>query len=61
MGIQIDLQKCVGCGMCVPVCPIGVLSMVDMKVQLKEGCTFCGACRDVCTFNAINIDGNSDN
>jgi Fe-S-cluster-containing hydrogenase component 2 len=60
MAIQIDLQKCVGCGMCVPICPLGLLEMVDMKVRLKEeGCNFCGACRDICTFNAIIIDGDS--
>jgi electron transfer flavoprotein alpha subunit len=56
MGIQIDLEKCVGCGNCVPVCPFGLLEIVDDKVQLKEGCTLCGACRDACDYDAINIE-----
>jgi len=56
MGINFDLEKCVGCGNCVPVCPFGLLEIVNDKVQLKEGCTLCGACRDVCSYEAISIE-----
>ena len=56
MGIQIDLDKCIGCGNCVPVCPFGLLEVVDDKVQLKEGCTLCGACQEACTYEAIAIE-----
>ena len=56
MGIQIYLEKCVGCGNCVPVCPFGLLEIVDDKVRLKEGCTLCGACQDACSYDAINIE-----
>ena len=56
MGINFDLEKCVGCGNCVPVCPFGLLEIVDDKVRLKEGCTLCGACRDACTYDAITIE-----
>jgi electron transfer flavoprotein alpha subunit len=56
MGIKIDLDKCVGCGNCVPVCPFGLLDIVDDKVQLKEGCTLCGACQDACSYEAISIE-----
>lgn len=55
MGINFDLEKCVGCGDCVPACPFGLLDVVDGKVQIKEGCTLCGACRDACTYLAITI------
>jgi len=56
MGIRIDRLKCVGCGSCVPVCPVGVLSLVDMKVEVKEGCISCGACCDTCTFHALELE-----
>jgi len=57
MGIQIDLEKCVGCGDCVPSCPFGLLELVGEKVQLEEGCTFCGACQEACAYEAILIEG----
>ncbi|MBA7669441.1 Caffeyl-CoA reductase-Etf complex subunit CarE [subsurface metagenome] len=56
MGIQIDLDKCVGCGDCVPVCPFSLLEIVDDKAQIKEGCTFCGACQEACGYEAILIE-----
>lgn len=56
MGIQIDLDKCTGCGNCIPVCPFGLLEIVGDKVQLKEGCTLCGACQEVCDYQAIVVE-----
>ena len=56
MGIEIDLEQCTGCGNCVPVCPFGLLEVVDDKVQLKEGCTLCGACQEACPVEAILIE-----
>ena len=56
MGIQIDLDKCNGCGNCVPACPFGLLEIVDDKVQLKEGCTPCGACQEACAYEAILVE-----
>ena len=56
MGIQIDLDKCVGCSDCVTVCPFGLLEIVSDKVELKEGCTLCGACQEACPYEAILIE-----
>ncbi len=56
MGIRIDLDKCTGCGTCVPTCPFGVLEIKDDKAQVKDGCTLCGACKDACAFEAITIE-----
>ncbi len=56
MGIQIDLDKCIGCGDCIPSCPFGLLEIVGEKVQLKEGCTLCGACQEACDYDAILIE-----
>lgn len=56
MGIKIDLEKCIGCGNCVPTCPFGVLELKGDKVEAKAGCTSCGACKDVCPVEAIVIE-----
>jgi len=56
MTIQIDLEKCTGCSLCVPVCPFGVMELVNDKARVKEGCNLCGACVDACTFDAIKIE-----
>lgn len=56
MGIQIDLDKCVGCGECVSSCPFGLLEIIAEKVHLREGCTLCGACQEACDYQAILIE-----
>ncbi len=56
MGIEIDGDKCTGCGICLPSCPFGLLEIVDDKVQVNEGCTLCGACQEACDYDAILIE-----
>ena len=56
MGIQIDLDKCVGCGECLSSCPFGLLEIIAEKVYLREGCTLCGACQEACDYQAILIE-----
>ena len=56
MGIKIDLEKCIGCGNCVPICPFLILELKGEKVEAKPGCTSCGACKDVCPVGAITIE-----
>ena len=56
MGLQIDLDKCVGCGDCISSCPLGLLEIVDEKVQVEEGCNLCGACQEACGYDAILIE-----
>jgi ferredoxin len=56
MDIKIDLLKCTGCGTCTYLCPVGVLSVVDMKCRVAEGCISCGNCVEICSFKAISVD-----
>ncbi|GAI95189.1 unnamed protein product, partial [marine sediment metagenome] len=56
MGIQIDIDKCIGCGNCVSSCPFGLLEVIDEKVHLNDGCTLCGACQEACVYEAIHIE-----
>ncbi len=56
MSLNINKEKCVGCTICVKVCPFGALYMQDKKALVKiEQCTLCGACVEACKFNAISI------
>jgi len=50
---MLNLERCVGCGVCVWICPNKALNMVkvgDLKLpQLDAGrCMFCGLCADFC-------------
>lgn len=56
MSIRIDVEKCTGCGSCEPVCPFGVIEIVDDVARIGAGCNLCGACRDACAFEAIVIE-----
>ncbi len=54
MGIEIELEKCVGCKICVGSCPFGAIEMRDkVAVIIEEKCTLCGACVEACKFDAI--------
>jgi len=53
MTIQVDLDKCTGCGNCVPVCPFGLIEIIDEKAHINEGCTLCGACQSQCAYDAL--------
>lgn len=51
-----DVDKCVGCRLCVMVCPAGVIEYVPevKKVTFWLGrCVFCQQCVDVCPVNAL--------
>lgn len=44
--LSLDVDHCVGCQMCVTVCPQAVWAMVDRKASITDldGCIECGAC-----------------
>jgi electron transfer flavoprotein alpha subunit len=56
MPLIITKEKCVGCTLCVKVCPFGALYMENKKAVVRpEQCTLCGACIEACKFDAIEI------
>jgi len=54
--IRVDLEKCNGCGECIPSCSFSALEMKDEKVRILATCTFCGACVDACSEEAIILE-----
>jgi len=54
--LEIDRQKCTGCGLCVDACPFGSLSLDEEGIAVvDESCTGCGACIDVCPVEALSL------
>ncbi len=55
--IEIDEDKCTGCGQCIPNCPEGALQVIDDKARLISDlfCDGLGACIGECPEGAINI------
>lgn len=55
--ITLDSQSCVGCSMCITVCPHQVFALQEKKAILvdKDGCMECGACATNCPAGAISV------
>ena len=56
MMLNIDTEKCTGCGLCVKVCPFDAMHLVNEKAEADEKCTLCGACVKVCPVDALYIE-----
>ncbi|MCX8011824.1 MAG: 4Fe-4S dicluster domain-containing protein [Desulfobacterota bacterium] len=58
--IDIEVEKCIGCGGCANVCPARLIEITDtdasriLEYFLKR-CTYCGRCAEVCPENAITM------
>ncbi|MBN2038899.1 MAG: 4Fe-4S binding protein [Spirochaetes bacterium] len=55
--IEIDENKCTGCGLCVPDCPEGALQIIEGKARLVSDlfCDGLGACIGTCPEGAITV------
>ncbi len=56
--INIDKDKCVGCGSCVETCPVSIYGMNGDKAEITgnvDDCVLCRACEAACPVSAIEI------
>jgi 4Fe-4S ferredoxin len=68
--LKLDCAKCVGCGICVSICPAEALKLLPATAEdgrlVKKPlidfeptrCTFCGECIVLCLTNALRIEEN---
>ncbi len=53
----VDPDKCRGCGLCVEVCPLELVSLAEKVASIGAGCVECQACVKVCPVGAIGGGG----
>lgn len=52
--MQVDVERCTGCGDCLDVCPVEAISMVSGRAWIDtETCLECEACAQACPVDAI--------
>jgi len=53
----IDENDCVGCGICVEICPADTIDMVNEHAEIDmDNCIRCGTCHSACPENAVKHD-----
>jgi len=58
--LEVDINKCIGCGACANACPPRLISVIDLDTRrtiefVLGKCTYCARCAEVCPEEAINM------
>ncbi|MBN1831273.1 MAG: 4Fe-4S binding protein [Deltaproteobacteria bacterium] len=53
--VSVDPDRCVGCGICQSVCPVGAISVENVALVDSGRCTGCRLCLDQCPRGALSI------
>lgn len=55
--LKLNVEKCIGCGLCLAVCPHEVFSVVNGKASIVDldACMECGACAKNCPVQALSV------
>lgn len=58
--VEIDVDRCIGCGACAINCPPKLIRITDLDgkriLDFQMGrCTYCARCAEVCPTSAINM------
>lgn len=56
--LALDVEKCIGCGMCTTVCPHEVFVVENRKSRIVDldACMECGACARNCPVEALSVE-----
>lgn len=57
LGPKVNADKCIGCNVCVRVCPKENIRLMDKKAIIGDQCTVCFACVHACAQQAISTNG----
>ncbi|NJB67911.1 NAD-dependent dihydropyrimidine dehydrogenase PreA subunit [Desulfobaculum xiamenense] len=57
VSLEFDEKACVGCGLCIQVCPHRVFELVAGRARMRDrdACIECGACALNCPPEAIRV------
>jgi ferredoxin len=55
--LRVNEDRCIGCGMCLSVCPHNVFALENGKIKIGEqdACMECGACAQNCPVAALSV------
>jgi len=56
--IKYDTEKCIGCKLCIKVCPCVAIEFKEKEKKVKiylSRCCFCSQCNDVCPTKCLSM------
>jgi ferredoxin len=53
--VEVDVDHCTGCGLCVDVCPAGALALAETVAVEPRRCSGCGLCVGACPAGALAL------